>query len=131
MAIKPRREILGAAAIIVTLLAYSIGSEIYYRRTISPKGILTVNDFLERFGEPRRIRMVTREGRSYYEFTGHLPSPWLAAVPSAPPAYIFDEQGQFSGWCSDPGDAPSYRRTWPLLSTNAVDLTVVRKTLGL
>jgi predicted nuclease of predicted toxin-antitoxin system len=36
--------------------------------------------------------------------------------PSSPPAYLFDEQGQFAAWCKDPGDILSYRQTWPLQS---------------
>lgn len=126
-----RRDIFVAAAIIGGIAAYWIGSEVYYARSISPKSISTVREFFDRFGEPPRIRMVERGGQSYYEFTGRLPSRWLFAFPSAPPVYVFDEQGRFAGWCSDPGDAPSYRSTWPLQSTNQVEVGVVRQKFGL
>jgi hypothetical protein len=125
------REILVTVAIIGGLAAYWIGSEVHYARSISPKGVSTMRDFFERFGEPPRIRMVQRDGQSYYEFTGLLPSSWSGAVPSAAPAYVFDEQGQFTAWCRDPGDTPSYRRTWPLQSTNQIEVGVVRQKFGL
>lgn len=125
------REILVLVAIIGGLAAYWIGSEIHYARSISPKGVATVRDFFDRFGEPQRIRMVERDGRSFYEFTGHLPSSWSAAVPSSAPAYVFDEQGHFVAWCRDPGDDPSHRRTWPLQSTNQIELGVIKQKFGI
>jgi hypothetical protein len=124
-------EILVTVAIIGGLAAYWIGSEIHYARSISPKGIATARDFYDRFGEPRLIQMVERDGKSFYEFTGQLPSSWSAAVPSSAPAYVFDEQGQFVAWCRDPGDAPSHRRSWPLQSTNQVQLEAVRQKFGI
>jgi hypothetical protein len=126
-----RREILTIVAVLGGLAALSIGSEVHYARKISPKGVATVRDFFERFGEPRRIRMIERDGKSYYEFSGHLPSSWSCATPSAPAAYVFDEQGRFATWCRDPGDNPSYRRTWPLQSTNQVEVGVVRQKFGI
>ena len=125
------REILVTVAIIGGLAAYWIGSEVHYARRISPKGVATVHDFFQRFGEPRRIRIVERDGKSYYEFSGQLPGSWSAAVPSSAPAYVFDEQGQFVAWCRDPGDAPSHRRAWPLQSTNQVEVGVIRQKFGL
>ncbi len=126
-----RREALVTVAIIGGLATYWIGSELRYARSISPKGISTVREFFNRFGEPRRIRMVQRDGLSYYEFTGRSPSSWSAAVPSAPPVYVFDEQGRFAAWCRDPGDASRYRGTWLLQSTNQVEIGLVREKFGL
>ncbi len=128
---RRRREILVTVAVVGGMAAYWIVSEVHYAMSISPRGISTVRDFFDRFGEPRRVRMVQRDGQSYYEFTGQLPSAWSAAVPSAPPAYLFDEQGRLAGWCRDPGDAPSYRRTWQLQSTNQVEIGLVRQKFGL
>ena len=110
-------KIAGWVAVILLPIVYVVCSEVYYARSISPHGISTVRDFLDRFGEPRRVRMVQRDGRSYYEFTGRLPPSYMLVTPSAAPAYVFDEQGRFAAWCKDPGDMPSYRRTWPLQST--------------
>jgi hypothetical protein len=129
------RKIGGTAVIVILLLiTYVIGSELYYLQSISPRGVSTVHDFFERFGEPRRIRMIQRGGQSYYEFSGfsrrRLPV-FVVAMPSGPPAYVFDEHGQFTTWCSDPGDVPSYRATWPLQSTNQVETGTVKERFGL
>jgi hypothetical protein len=128
---KRGREILVVVAILGGLFAYWIGSEICYARHISPKGVSTVADFFNRFGEPRRVRIVEREGQNFYEFTGQLPAVGSFALPSAAPAYIFDEQGKFTGWCRDPGDAQNYRRRWPLQSTNLVEINLVKQKFGL
>jgi hypothetical protein len=124
------REILVTVAIIGGLAAYWISSEVHYARSVSPAGVATARDFFNRFGDPILVRMVERDGRSFYEFTGRFPGSWSAAVPSSPPAYVFDEQGQFVSWCRDPGDAPSHRQTWPLQSTNHVEIAVIREKFG-
>jgi hypothetical protein len=128
---RPRRDTLTTTGIIVGLAAYWIGANVHYARSISPKGISTVRDLFNRFGEPRRIQMVERDGQVFYEFTGQWPSRWVMALPSDPPAYVFDEQGRYVDWCSDPGDAPSYRRIWLLQSTNLFEAGVVRQKFGL
>jgi hypothetical protein len=125
------RKIVGWTAVILLPIAYVVGSEVHYARSISPHGVSTVRDFFDRFGEPRRVRMVQRDGQSYYEFTGRLPSGFALAAPSASPAYVFDEQGCFTAWCRDPGDIPSYRQTWPLQSTNHVEIGLIRERFGL
>jgi hypothetical protein len=128
---SPRqRNIIGWTALILLPIAYVVGSEVYFARSISPRGVLTVRDFFGRFGEPRRIRMVERDGQTYYEFTGHLPAGLVLATPSAAPAYIFSTNGQFVAWCADPGDTPGFRSTWQLQSTNQVEIGAVRERFG-
>jgi hypothetical protein len=129
---SPRqRTIIRWTALVLLPIAYVVGSEVYFARTISPRGISTARDFFGRFGEPRRIRMVQRDGRSYYEFTGRPPAGFVLATPSAPPAYIFNTNGQFVAWCADPGDTPGFRSTWQLQSTNQVEVGAVRERFGL
>jgi hypothetical protein len=96
-------------ALLVLPFALWIGAKVYDARSISPRNVATVRDYFDRFGEPRRIQIVQRDGEKYYEFTGELPSTWLLILPSAPPAYIFNEQGLFADWCRDPGDSPAFR----------------------
>ena len=122
-----KRSILVIVACIGILVAYCLGSTIYYEHSISPKGILTVRDFFDRFGEPRSVNIVTRDGQSYYEFTGQLPSWALLVVPSAPPSYIFDEHGRYVAWCSDPGDTINYRQQWPRQNAGGVEISTVCK----
>jgi len=52
-----------AVAILGGLAAYLIGSEVHYAHSISPKGIATVRDFFDRFGEPQRVQIVERTVR--------------------------------------------------------------------
>ena len=125
------RKIVGCTALILLPIAYLVWSEVYYARSISPDGISTARDFFDRFGEPRWVRMVQRDGQSYYEFAGRLPSGFVLATPSAPAAYVFDDQGRFTTWCRDPGDIPSFRQTWRLQGTNYVEIGLVKEKFGL
>src|ERR1035438_9593511 len=97
-----RRKIFISVAIIGGLVTCWIGSEVYYGRSISPRGISSAQDFFTRFGEPQHILMVERNGQSYYEFVGRLPSGMVLATPSARPVYFFDQQGRLAGWDLDP-----------------------------
>ena len=126
-----RRSIVGWTLLLLLPIAYLIGSELYYARSISPRGIVTVHDYVDRFGQPPRVQIVEQRGRSFYEFTGQLPPAYVLAIPSAPPVYVFDEQGRFVSWCRDPGDTPEYRRLWPLKGEDDVDVEFVRENLGL
>jgi hypothetical protein len=125
-----QRRIIAWTVLILLPIAYLVGSEVYFARNISPRGISTVKDFFDRFGEPWRIRNVQRDGQSYYEFNGHLPRGFVLASPSAPPAYIFTTNGQFVAWCADPGDTPGFRSTWQLQGTNQIEIGVIRERFG-
>lgn len=98
---------------LVAMVSYWIASEVNYARMKRPDGVVTVDDFKTRFGEPIRVRIVHRDGMDFQELTGPLPRwPWLWAFPSSAPVYIFNERGQFIEWFSDPGDQPGYREHW-------------------
>ena len=79
-------------------------SESAYARHIRPDRISTIGDHYLRFGEPRRIRGVKRNGATFYHLHGHLPASHLFALPSEPAVYVFDGSGKFVEWCRDPGD---------------------------
>ncbi len=108
-------------------LTYAIVSEIYYARSMSPRGISNVHDYFNRFGDPVSIQQVHKKGKSYYEFNGHLPPLYLLAHPSSPPAYVFDEQGQFIIWCKDPGDDPTYHETWQGRGEYQIEIASLKK----
>jgi hypothetical protein len=127
-----RRDILGAAAIIGALAAYWIGSEIHYSRSISPEGISTVADYFHRFGEPRGVHEIGREGKTYYMLFGRGPSALVFALPSSPPTYVFDDAGRFVEWCPDRGETRSgYNQRWPLSETGRVDVGTFKQRFGL
>jgi hypothetical protein len=105
-----------------------VASEVFYGIRIRPAGIRTAGDHFRRFGEPQFIYKVQRGGSTFYEFTGFSRSaPPLLAMPSSPPAYIYDQKGNFVGWCSDPGDQPAHRQTWPRVSDTPLDKEAVRQ----
>lgn len=132
MITKKKWEILVVIAVVAVLPAYWLGSEVNYARQISPQGITTAADFFKRFGEPKSVYTLMHDGKDYYEFRGLLSPPkLLGAMPSGPPAYVFDEQGRFVTWCSDTGDNNVYRQQWPLNSTNKLELRIVKQKLGL
>ena len=109
-----------------------LGSEWLCAVRIRPTEVHTVSDHLRRFGEPRLVYEVHHDGATFYEFTGFsrggLP---LLALPSSPPAYVYDQRGQFVTWCSDPGDQPSYRQAWPRVGGAPLDMQTVRHRLSL
>lgn len=108
-------------ALLLAFPFYWIASEIYYARSKRPLGVSTLSDFYQRFGQPARVHELHRDGVKYYELSGHLPQPWVFAVPSSRPAYIFDESGRFVEWCSDPGDSSHYFERWPQSARSALD----------
>ena len=126
-----QRRMVGWSVMVFLPLAYLIGSEVFYARSISPEGVRDVAGYFQRFGEPRSVRLVERDGQTHYEFSGRLPARLTLAMPSAPPAYVFDAQGRFVEWCPDPGDTPSYRSRYPLGVTGKVDAPEVRRRFGI
>ncbi|MGI8481363.1 MAG: hypothetical protein ACR2H1_05475 [Limisphaerales bacterium] len=125
---KPTTKRLFFYGAILLLPASWIGSEFLYAARIRPGSIRTVAAHFQRFGEPRFVYEVQHDGSTFYEFTGftrtQLP---LLAVPSSPPAYIYDADGKLVDWCSDPGDQPKHRQTWPRVSTTPLDIQAVRQ----
>lgn len=109
-----------------------LGSEWLYAVRIRPTDVHTASDHFRRFGEPRYVYEVQHAGSTFYEFTGFShAAPPLLAVPSSPPAYVYDHDGRFVTWCSDPGDQPSYRQAWPRVDGALLDMQIVRQRLSL
>ena len=126
------KTIIGILAVCLIFLLCQLASEQYYFGTKRADGIAIASDYFRRFGEPSFIRMVERNGQSYYEFNGRVNPPWWClAVPSAAPTYIFDERGRFIEWCGDPSDNSSYRQRWSLKSTDKIDIADVKRKFGL
>ena len=109
------------ALLAALLVAWWFGSETLYALRVAPDGITSVRDFVGRFGTPDRVMTVTRDGSTYYELAGPLPSFWMLALPSSAPAYVFNANGQFVAWSKDPGDDPAHRRAWPLSDDAPID----------
>lgn len=98
---------------------------------MSPTGITNIAGYFQRFGEPRAIRLVERDGRAHYEFVGRRPEAIWLAMPSGSPAYVFDADGRFVAWSLDPAENREFRETWPLTGTGKVDVAEVKRRFGL
>jgi len=131
--VNPTRKKAILVLVIIISVSLWVASEVYYARSMSPSGVHTVADHYRRFGEPGRITRFERDGVAYYELSGiSRRFPTLAlALPSAPPAYIYDESGKFVEWCSDPGDQPDFRGRWPVTGGQLVDPSTFRHRYGL
>src|SRR4051794_8947049 len=124
---RSRRKLITAALVAALLVIYFVGSQFYYERRISPKGLPTAREFFERFGEPRSVSVVAHDGKSYYEFAAPPPPRYLLVFASSPPVYIFDEHGLFVAWSRDPAVEPKYREQWPLQGMEEIALATVKQ----
>lgn len=131
-----KRSNLGVLGFLLFSLAYLIVSEVHYASSIRPTGVRTVADHFRHFGSPHQITRLKLGSRIYYELSGvtlkqsSLSYP-LLALPSAPPAYVYDEEGNFVDWFSDPGDQPAYREHWPNSEAQPVELAAFQRKYGL
>lgn len=124
---RPKPELVMTLLLFAALLATWYLSEVNYARRIAPGEISTIPDYFARFGDPQAVRLVLSEGRTYYEFVGAVKPPLSFALPSSPPAYIFDQHGNFITWSSDPGDDPRHRQGWPLQDTNQIAVQTLKQ----
>jgi hypothetical protein len=116
---------------LLALLGYLVHSEVTYARLKDPTGIATVADYYQRFQMSSRASIVRVDEIEYICLTGPLPPKWSLALPSSPPEYVFDQQGTFVDWCSDPGDTPSWNRKWMTIAKTPLSDAEVRARLGL
>ena len=128
---KPARSKLLICALMAFLPVYWIGSEFYYAHSIRPGDQFTVADYFRRFGEPRYVFRHRRGEIVFYEFQARLRSPFILAIPSSTPSYVFEESGRMADWCRDPGDNPSWFERWPRTKSDEVDMATIRKEYGL
>lgn len=88
-----------------------------------------MREFVERFGDPSAVYVVSRGGTSHFELVGKMPGPLSFALPSAPAVYVFDPEGRLVDWCGDPGNDPRHRQKWPRTDAIAWDDPSVRRLL--
>jgi len=108
---RARNVISGAvlAALAVLLWAYA---ERNAREAVRPPpGGGDLTGFLELRANVGEIRHFVRDGRAYFMVVGQTPN-HILALPSGPPAYIFDESGRLVDWTGDLGDAQSFVSKW-------------------
>src|SRR5207302_9745591 len=115
------RRVFKLLAIVLLLPLYWIVSEFCYVWSVVPTGVSTVDDYFQNFGPPSYVRVMQRNDKIYYEILGQARGSrqWVgsicvfAALPSGPPAYIFDGNGHLVEWTPDSGDDSQFQRRWP------------------
>ncbi len=114
MSSKRKSTITIVASIIssLALLGYFVYCEVSYARLKDPAGMATIADFYNRFQSSSLACVVLLEDTEFLCLTGPLPAKWSFALPSSPPVYVFNKQGVFVDWCSDPGDDSEWSQKW-------------------
>jgi hypothetical protein len=98
---------------------------------ISPTGVKDLAGFIHRFGEPRMIHFVERDGQAYYEVIGGAHPRFTFEVPSHSPRYVFDEHGKFIDWCSGLSHTYEFDMRWQRSTNDALPFSDVKQKLGL
>ncbi|MEM7600034.1 MAG: hypothetical protein AAF357_01305 [Verrucomicrobiota bacterium] len=88
----------------LVILCYPIGSEIIYRRDISPSGLSMFREFTGKLDEEALARVFEGKDGRVLRFTGRAPRRGLLTMPSSPPHYYFHESGNFLDWERNPED---------------------------
>lgn len=126
------KKLLPYTVLLVFPAALMVGEWLYARR-IHPDGVTNITEHFERLGPPQQIHRIGRRDGIYYYLSGFPDGhPPLLALPSSPPAYIYDHRGHFVTWCSDPGDrCPGWFDTWPTDPKARLDIHTFRKQFAL
>jgi len=93
----------------VICLVY-FGSVFYNHVRVNPRGVETVQDFYQRYGNPPRVESVVISGHQYYRVTGEIPAP--LGFPKGSPVYIFDSTGRLIDWTGESRNAPEFTEKW-------------------
>ncbi len=87
------------------------GEYTHAKAILPPENVDRVIPFIDAMGPKiSACYRFEREGKTYFRLIG--PFPRGVALVSSQPEYIFDENGKFVTWCSDPGDMPSFGEKW-------------------
>ena len=114
------------------LAAYWVASELYYARKITPRGVSTIAQYVELFGEPKVVHQLARDGKIYFMVFGRAPSLPILAMPSSPPSYVFDATGTLVDWCPDRGETQSgFNQRWSLAAAGRIDVGTFKREVGL
>ncbi len=122
-----RISILGAFLIVVgtTVVGAWLYSEHAYAQHVRPTGISDLRGFLARYSEVDRSFKIARGADQYFVVTLRVSSGM--ALPSGPPAYVFDARGRLVDWSMDTGEDPRYISAWPPDEMQQIDLSALKE----
>lgn len=103
--------------LVLAVFAVSFIAERGYMKQVRPEGVTHISEFISRFPSRIGVYRVDYAGQQHVLVLTRPPSAGLA-LPSGPPAYVFDSNGRLVTWSADTGDDPEFSRTWPTGSSN-------------
>jgi hypothetical protein len=116
--IKSYLKVLLSVPFVVAVLYF--GSVLYNSERVVPKGVETVQDFYQRYGNPPRVESLLTAGQRYYRIIGEIPAP--LGFPKSAPIYIFDNTGRLIEWTGGLQMDPDFTNRWK--SASAERMTV-------
>ena len=119
---RKRDIILIILCIAIVPVLFFAGSIYQTQKVVLPGEVIDLKTFLEKMPMPEHAYMFERDGIQYIELQGTKPG--FPAVPSGPPAYVFDVQGNLVFWTIDVGDSTTYWSLWGNIRLNYRDVTL-------
>ena len=108
-----RIDVIVIAAIVGVPTCAWIASEVRWARLNAPEGkFSTLREFLNSPRPPERLARIQTDAGTYYIGYGSMNGAWLA-VPSGPPAYVFDQTGALVYYSTAIGDDSRFHERWP------------------
>jgi len=93
-------------------IALLLRSETEYHKSVQPPpGDVHLVDFLNSERQLLCVEEAVINGETYTMVTGCIPNITLA-LPSGPPAYVFDARHILIDWCADIGDNSDFVKKW-------------------
>ncbi len=106
--LKSYFKLLLSVPFVVAILYF--GSVLYNHERVVPRGVVTVQDFYKRYGNPPRVQTLYVSGRTYYRIIGEIPAP--LGFPQGNPIYIFDSNGQLVDWTGESLADADFAQRW-------------------
>lgn len=111
MNLKNRKNLIMTLLLFAVFAGFWVGVPLYQKTKLAlPSDVVTLAEFSARMPKPEKIMAFEKYGSPYVEVIGQPPG--FPAVPSGPPAYIFDSTGHISFWTTDVGDSTKYWEDW-------------------
>ena len=117
--VKNHLKILLSVPFVVSVLYF--GSVFYNHVRVVPRGVETVQDFYQRYGNPPRVDTMSVDGRKYYRITGEIPAP--LGFPKGNPVYVFDSTGRLVDWTGESLNDPIFSAKWEEVPSESMNVS--------
>ena len=122
-----RRDVMQVMLTLGVVAVAFLGSGLRWVWINRPMGkFSTVSEYLGSGRTPKNVSSLSTNGSTFFIAYGRMDDCWLA-IPSGPPAYVFDESGRLVAWCQDVGDSDSFDIQWPWRQQKKSSVEELRK----